>query len=609
MNPHRPLSERVVSLSILFGVALIVGILVFHLLDDRQDLRQQETLTADARRVADALAPDQLQNKLQIALTQLGLSSQQIKQDALGQIPLNEPKTLALLASVGARFSIPGVFIVGADGMIRSSWNENGAHSTGINVGFRPYFSAAMNGQSQLYAGVSLARKDHSLYFAVPITEGLNPLSPRIGVLVARSGFSAIDRQLSQAAPRAALISPGGVIFASTDPQWLSAGSSSDHPLPFSLNRNRQLLGRQVYQLATAPLSWSDPAGHWQIALLRPIQSAEDSLTALVAATMAGLFSLLLLSLVMAIRRVLRLRHHTRMMLENQLEQEARAAAFRAQINQFSRTLQQAKSLEQLGTLFLREVHQNSQSLLGVLYLLEPPQYQTLNLLASFACVPPPPAQWPAHTGRLGQAIREGQRQIHTPSDKTHWLVRSGLGSAAPTMVVSLPIKLQQRILGAVELGFAHPLDDEQFTALDEWMNLLAINIEILRRQQDVENLLLTEQALIDAIPYPLFFKGPDSRFLGFNRAYERAFAVERHALIGKRVLDLDYLDEAERTAFQAEDERVIATQSQVMRPIELVYADGKSHPLLYVLSGFAAPDGRPGGLLGLLIDLPKDES
>ncbi|WP_407276290.1 PAS domain-containing protein [Halothiobacillus sp. DCM-1] len=603
------LNTQHLKIGLMLLLSALIGGLVFQWLSEDDERQQHAMLVSEAERTAAALAPDQLQGKLKIVLEQLGLSSQRIKQDARGDIPLNTPDTLSLLANVGQRFGAKGVFIVGADGLIRSSWNEDGQHSTGLNVGFRPYFSAAMAGQSRLQAGISIARQDHSLYFAVPITETLNPLSPRIGVLVARSDFSSIVRQLAQAAPRAALISPGGVVFAATDPRWLDRGQNIRQPLPFSLQRSRQTIDGQVVQSATAALAWDDPAGAWQIILFRPLTASGASLRALTGGTIAAFLSLLLFSMLLSIRRVLALRQHSRQLLEAQLEQEASAAAFRSQINQFSLGLQQAKTLEELGTRFLSQVHQQSQSLLGVVYLLDTPSQTHLKRLASFACTPEPPAEWPVQAGLLGQAVREGQRQIHRTGTEVRWLIRSGLGAAEPVMVVSLPITLQQRVLGGVELGFAQGLDTDQLAALDEWLQLLAINIEILRRQQDVENLLLTEQALIDAIPYPLFFKGSDTRFLGFNRAYERAFGVERQSLIGKRVLDLSYLDEAERTAFQQEDERVIAEQSQVIRPIELVYADGKSHRLLYAISGFAAPDGRPGGLLGLLIDLPKEPS
>ena len=196
------LGNRVLAWSVLLMLALLAGVAVFQLIEDHNEHTRLQSLTADATRLAATLAPDQLQGKLQVALTQLGASDPLLKEDARGQTPLNAPDTLAVLASVGQRFGVPGVFVVGADGMIRSSWNENGDHSSGLNVAFRPYFSAAMAGHARLYAGISIARQDHSLYFAVPITDGLNPLSPTIGVLVARSDVTHLTRLLAQAAPR-----------------------------------------------------------------------------------------------------------------------------------------------------------------------------------------------------------------------------------------------------------------------------------------------------------------------------------------------------------------------------------------------------------------------
>jgi PAS domain S-box-containing protein len=111
-------------------------------------------------------------------------------------------------------------------------------------------------------------------------------------------------------------------------------------------------------------------------------------------------------------------------------------------------------------------------------------------------------------------------------------------------------------------------------------------------------------QALVDTIPYPVFYKAPDTRFLGCNRAYEQAFGTRRETLIGKRVVDLDYLPEAARLAYQAEDESVIATASSVEKEIALPLADARVHDLLYSVSGFRRADGSPGGLIGTLVDV-----
>lgn len=112
------------------------------------------------------------------------------------------------------------------------------------------------------------------------------------------------------------------------------------------------------------------------------------------------------------------------------------------------------------------------------------------------------------------------------------------------------------------------------------------------------------QQSLIDTIPYPIFYKGPDTRFLGFNRAYERTFGVSRESLIGKRVLDLDYLPEADRLSYQAEDEAVIANAGEIKREMLIPFADGVVHETLYSVSGFRLSNGQAGGLVGAIVDI-----
>ncbi|MBI3444647.1 MAG: PAS domain S-box protein, partial [Magnetospirillum sp.] len=136
---------------------------------------------------------------------------------------------------------------------------------------------------------------------------------------------------------------------------------------------------------------------------------------------------------------------------------------------------------------------------------------------------------------------------------------------------------------------------------------VLAWLLDITERKQ-AENAIRDQaafqEALVDTIPYPLFYKGPDARFLGFNRAYEQTFGVRRQELIGKNVLELDYLPEADRIIYQAEDEAVIATATSVEKEVPIPFADGKVHDTLYYVSGFRKADGAPGGLVGTFVDV-----
>jgi two-component system sensor histidine kinase/response regulator len=119
---------------------------------------------------------------------------------------------------------------------------------------------------------------------------------------------------------------------------------------------------------------------------------------------------------------------------------------------------------------------------------------------------------------------------------------------------------------------------------------------------------LLFQQALADTIPYPIFVKGPDLKFINVNKAYEQTFNVKRADIIGKTVLDLAYLPLADRKAFQAEDTAVIASMGMVRKEIPLVYADGLEHTTMYWVKSFAKADGGAGGLLGTFVDISEQK-
>ena len=117
-------------------------------------------------------------------------------------------------------------------------------------------------------------------------------------------------------------------------------------------------------------------------------------------------------------------------------------------------------------------------------------------------------------------------------------------------------------------------------------------------------NQLVFQQTLIDTIPHPIFFKDAGGRFVGCNRAYEREFGITRDYMIGKTVLDLDYLPNDERQRFQEEDMRAIREVGRYSYELPIVYADGQTHMTLYSVDGFTLADGKPGGLIGILVDI-----
>lgn len=126
------------------------------------------------------------------------------------------------------------------------------------------------------------------------------------------------------------------------------------------------------------------------------------------------------------------------------------------------------------------------------------------------------------------------------------------------------------------------------------------------RLEKELADKLAFQDALIDSIPYPVFIKDAEARFVGCNRAYEKEFGTTRQYMYGKTVLDLEYLPMDERIKFQEEDMRVIKEASSKSYELPIIYADGKTHTSLYSVDGFKLANGEPGGLIGLLVDITE---
>lgn len=128
------------------------------------------------------------------------------------------------------------------------------------------------------------------------------------------------------------------------------------------------------------------------------------------------------------------------------------------------------------------------------------------------------------------------------------------------------------------------------------------------KTREEIKDQLEFVSVLIDIIPYPIFYKGADTRFLGFNKAYEEIFQVDRKDLIGKKVLDLEYLPLEDRILYQKEDEETIQNVSDIKKEMPIPFADGKIHTNLYWVKGFRKIDGSPGGLVGTFIDISHEK-
>ncbi|MBF0261416.1 MAG: GAF domain-containing protein [Magnetococcales bacterium] len=608
-----------------------------------QERERIALLELHAERTAVELLALTMNGNLMGSVAMLGLVDPDVKRDARQESKPNDPPFVNMLESVGRSHGAEGVFVVGTNGVVHSSWDDSNKPSTGIDVRFRPYFKMAVQGKQSVYAAISLATGRRAIYFASPVFASQNNTAEKIGAMVARSDPKSIDKLLANQSDVTLLLSPQGVVFSSNHSEWISWLDQPPTPERLKAIRDLKQFGalfenRQPdvlplrpepgfieyegrrHAVASAKVSWNDPSGDWRMVLVEDLERSAPLEGRVGRMSASGLGALVMLWMILKVLRG----HHAQSVTASKLQlyaaRQENSARHKSRLAEMSVRMQQAKGVEELARIFLSEAHAMLGVYRGVIYVRDRPGSDTLRLEASFGVGRDVPRLLLEGDGLLGQCAHEGRPILMTPPEGYWGVIRSGLGETAPDTLAVLPIRLGGVVLGVVELATLGA-DEEQSGAMrDEMVAMLALNLEIQRRNRDAEELLaktadaertkagqlVFQQALLDTIPYPLFYKGKDTRFMGFNRAYEETFAVERGQLIGKRVMDLEYLPEADRKGYQAEDESVIASGTTVRREVAMPYADGTVHDTIYYASGFRLPDGSSGGMVGTFIDISE---
>ena len=128
--------------------------------------------------------------------------------------------------------------------------------------------------------------------------------------------------------------------------------------------------------------------------------------------------------------------------------------------------------------------------------------------------------------------------------------------------------------------------------------------IEALRAEvADLRKKLFWHEALLDAVPYPIFAKGGDYRFCNFNRAYEDFFGVQRADLLGLTVRELLYLPEADREVYYQNDVECVRSSVEDRREMTYDTPTGQCYTL-YRTRGICVPQTGERGMVGSIVDI-----
>lgn len=137
------------------------------------------------------------------------------------QTPIDNISLLRILNTAQTVLNAALVYVLDREGTVIGCSNSPDEISlTGNNYQFRPYFLHAMAGKPFFFPAVGITTKRKGLYFSAPVydTSGSRP----IGVVVIKTRNTLLEAHFSslQGKLDALLLSPDGIVFASTQDKW-----------------------------------------------------------------------------------------------------------------------------------------------------------------------------------------------------------------------------------------------------------------------------------------------------------------------------------------------------------------------------------------------------
>jgi PAS domain S-box-containing protein len=148
-------------------------------------------------------------------------TSGEIVEVCTGRNRVDNDSLLSVLNTARGALDVSFVFVMNTAGtVIGSSTSPEETSLTGHQYPFRPYFLQAVAGSSALYPAVGVTTKRKGFYFSAPVYAADNRTP--VGVVVIKTKSESIDTLFTALRGKleALLLSPDGVVFASTHEDW-----------------------------------------------------------------------------------------------------------------------------------------------------------------------------------------------------------------------------------------------------------------------------------------------------------------------------------------------------------------------------------------------------
>lgn len=119
---------------------------------------------------------------------------------------------------------------------------------------------------------------------------------------------------------------------------------------------------------------------------------------------------------------------------------------------------------------------------------------------------------------------------------------------------------------------------------------------EALRRE------LAFKQTLIDALPFPVYYKDRQGRYLGCNTKFADVVGRPIADIVGSTVAD--FVSPAKARLYARYDQELLDDQGLQVRDLTLELHDGSIHHMILVKGLFTDGDGQVAGIIGSMIDV-----
>ncbi|MDD2698877.1 MAG: PAS domain S-box protein [Arcobacteraceae bacterium] len=111
---------------------------------------------------------------------------------------------------------------------------------------------------------------------------------------------------------------------------------------------------------------------------------------------------------------------------------------------------------------------------------------------------------------------------------------------------------------------------------------------------------------LLHIIPSPVFYKGIDGKYIGFNHAYENFIGKTREELLGKSVFDINPPELAK--IYYAKDTELFEKNS--VQVYESIVQDtyGNIHNVIFNKASIVDANGKINGIIGVILDITEQK-